>query len=149
MKKRIRCLLIGLILSSGILCSVISSAQPSGDTKRASGPKFVAFYFHSTQRCATCRKIEALSREAIQTSFAEELKKGDLEFRPVNVDEPQNKHYVQDFKLYTKTLIIARVSGEKVQSHRNLTKIWELVYSSKDFSNYVKNEISVFMGGKS
>ena len=110
--------------------------------------KFVAYYFHTTQRCVTCRKIEALSREAIQSSFANELKNGTLVFQTVNVEEPQNRHYIQDFKLYTKSLVITKVAGDKTERFRNLPKVWELVYSPNDFTQYVKTEISSFMTGK-
>ncbi len=110
--------------------------------------KFVAYYFHATQRCVTCRKIEALSREAVQNSFANELKNGTLAFQTVNVEEPQNRHYIQDFRLYTKSLVITKIAGDKTERFRNLPKVWELVYSPKDFTQYVKTEISSFMTGK-
>ena len=110
--------------------------------------KYVAYYFHTTQRCLTCRKIEALSREAVQSSFANELKNGTLVFQTVNVEEPQNRHYIQDFRLYTKSLVITKVAGDKTERFRNLPKVWELVYSPADFTQYVKAEISSFMGGK-
>ncbi len=110
--------------------------------------KFIAYYFHTTQRCVTCRKIEALSREAVQASFANELKDGTLEFKTINVEEIQNRHFIKDFKLYTKSLVIAKVSGDKTGQFRNLPKVWELVYSPKDFTRYVKTEISSFMMNK-
>jgi len=110
--------------------------------------KYIAYYFHTTQRCVTCRKIEALSREAVLNSFAKDLKNGTLVFLTVNVEELQNQHFIQDFQLYTKSLVITKMAGNKTERFRNLPKVWELVYSPADFTQYVKTEISSFMVGK-
>ncbi len=134
-----------IMVLTAILAITITGAESFAADSQS---KFVAYYFHTTQRCVTCRKIEALSREAVQSSFANELKNGTLVFQTVNVEEPQNRHYIQDFRLYTKSLVITKVAGDKTERFRNLPKVWELVYSPKDFSQYVKTEISSFMGGK-
>ncbi len=141
MKKTATLAILLTILSA---LSVMEVDSFAADTEG----KFVAYYFYTTQRCATCRKIETLSSEAIRTSFVDELKKGTLVFQAVNIDEPQHKHFVQDFKLYTKSLVIAKMAGDKTERYNNLTKVWQLVYSPDDFSRYVKTEISTFMAGK-
>ncbi len=109
---------------------------------------YVAYYFHTTQRCATCMKIEALSIDSINKAFPNELKSGALVFQTVNIEEPQNKHFVEDFKLITKSLVIVKVKDNKTEQFRNLPKVWELVHSPEDFAGYVKSEISSFMAGK-
>ncbi len=134
-----------IMMLTAILAITITHAESFTANNQA---KYVAYYFHTTQRCVTCRKIEALSREAVQNSFAHELKNGTLSFQTINVDQPQNRHFVQDFKLYTKSLVITKVAGDKTERFRNLPKVWELVYSPADFTQYVKIEISSFMGDK-
>jgi hypothetical protein len=139
-----------IIMMLAIILAISASAADSYASDNQC--KYIAYYFHSTQRCPTCRKIEAFSREAIQNSFADELKNGTLVFQAINVEEPQNRHYIQDFKLYTKSLVITKVAGDKTgdktERFRNLPKVWELVYSQADFTKYVKTEISSFMVGK-
>lgn len=126
-----------------------AQSPQNSTTNAAEKPKFVAYYFHATARCATCRKIEQLSAEAINNSFSSELKSGNLEFRSVNMEEEQNRHFVEDFKLYTRALVIVRYSGDKVEEHKNLTRVWELVHSPQQFGEYVRTEIGKFMGGRS
>lgn len=133
-----------VLLTMLLALSAVAADSFAADTEG----KFVAYYFYTTQRCATCRKIETLSGEAIRTSFTDELKKGTLVFQAVNIDELQYRHFVQDFKLYTKSLVIAKMAGDKAERYNNLTKVWQLVYSPDDFSRYVKTEISTFMAGK-
>lgn len=126
-----------------------AQSPQNSTTTTAEKPKFVAYYFHATARCVTCRKIEQLSAEVINNSFSSELKSGNLEFRSVNMEEEQNQHFVEDFKLYTRSLVIVRYSGDKVEEHKNLTRVWELVHSPQQFGEYVRTEIGKFMGGRS
>jgi len=72
----------------------------------APGVKIVAYYFHGTTRCATCRKIETFAHEAIQAGFGEALKAGSLEWRTLNVEEPANQHFIKDYRLYTKSVVL-------------------------------------------
>ena len=54
----------------------VSAEEPSGNEATGASvqtPRFVAYYFHGNMRCATCRKLEAYSEEAITKGFAEDL----------------------------------------------------------------------------
>jgi hypothetical protein len=148
-QKISKALLLVFVLSSLLPTRLLAQSPQQSTTAAAHKPKFVAYYFHATFRCPTCRKIEQLSAESINGSFTSELKSGTLEFRRVNVEEPQNRHFVSDFKLYTRSLFIVRYSGDKVEQHKNLTRVWELVQSPQQFRDYVRTEISKFMGGRS
>ena len=106
----------------------------------------VAFYFHGNVRCATCRTIEAYAHDAIHTGFAGELDDGALSWRVVNVDEPENKHFVQDFQLVTRSVVLAEVRNGTVVRFKNLDKVWQLVRSEADFVAYVQGETREFLG---
>ncbi|MCX5801849.1 MAG: nitrophenyl compound nitroreductase subunit ArsF family protein [Candidatus Eisenbacteria bacterium] len=114
----------------------------------ASTQKVLAYYFHGTQRCPTCMKLEAYSAEAIQSGFGEALRNGWLEWRVVNTDEPGNEHFVSDYKLYTKSLVIVKMQNGKQVEWKNLEKIWELVGEKDDFIKYVQEEVSAYLGEK-
>jgi hypothetical protein len=108
--------------------------------------KVIAYYFHSTRRCATCKKLEEYAREAIEGGFEDELEKGTLEIMAVNTDKDENKHYIDDYKLYTKALILSRVKeGEEVE-WVNLDKIWKLVGNEDKYKAYVTSELEEFLG---
>jgi len=139
--------IFALICLPSVLMKAQDPQKPTTATEQK--PKFVAYYFHATARCATCRKIEQLSSETINNSFSSELKSGNLEFRSVNMEEKQNRHFIEDFKLYTRSLVIVRYSGDKLEEHKNLTRVWELVHSPQQFDEYVRTEIGKFMGERS
>ena len=107
--------------------------------------KIIAYYFHGNARCPTCHKMEQYTKEAIKENFESELANGSLIVRTVNVEEEGNEHYVEDYQLYTKSLIISRVENGKEIQHKNLTKIWEYVRDKKKFLNYVTNEINNYL----
>ena len=66
-------------------------------------PRFIATYFLTNIRCPSCRTIERLTAETIQTEFARELGAGTLEWRTINIDGEGNFHYVKDYNLFTKS----------------------------------------------
>ena len=124
------------------------AVKDSAEVKEAAGvtDKVVAYYFHGTRRCANCRKIEAYSHEAIEVGFVKELESGKLEWYVINTDEPENKHYREDYKLYTKSVIITHVVGEKQTEWKNLEKVWLLLNDKKGFIEYVEDEVRAYMG---
>jgi hypothetical protein len=113
--------------------------------EKTQNAKVIAYYFHGTFRCTTCRTIEQYSHEAIQTYFAKELANGSLEFRPVNVDEPDNKHFIQDYQLVTRSLVLSLVSDGKEMKWKNLPDVWNLVRDKEKFYQYVKDEVELFL----
>ncbi len=109
------------------------------------GEYYVAYYFHGDKRCMTCKKLEAFSEEALNSGFKEELKDSTLIWRPVNYDDEDNEHFIQDYGLYTKALILSKIMDGEEIAWKNLDKIWRLVGNKEEFMIYVKTETQNFM----
>lgn len=107
--------------------------------------KVIAYYFHGNFRCYTCHTIEQYSREAIETNFKDALASGKLEFKVINVEERGNEHFVNDYQLYTKSLILSLVKDGKEIKSKNLTKIWEYVRNKQKFFDYINEEVGNFL----
>ena len=103
-------------------------------------PKFVAYYFHGNMRCMTCRTIEAYAQEAVETGFPEALKDGRLEFRVVNIEKPNNEHFVQDYQLTTRSVVLVQFTDGKQEQWKNLARVWELTRDKEAFLKYVQDE---------
>jgi len=103
-------------------------------------------YFHGNARCATCRKIEAYADEAIAQGFVDELESGRLTWRVVNIDESANKHFIKDFQLVTRSVVLVEYRDGKVLRWENLDKVWQLVRSKDRFVSYVDGETREFLG---
>lgn len=107
--------------------------------------KVIAYYFHATDRCESCRKIEAFTDEAIRKGFADELKNGILEWRRVNVDEPENEHFNEDYELYTRAVVLSDVRHGKEVRWKNLENVWDLLDDKVRFVKYIRTEASSFL----
>jgi hypothetical protein len=112
---------------------------------KSQNSKLIAYYFHGTFRCTTCRTIEQYSHDTIQMYFAKELGNGRLEFRPVNIEEPENKHFIQDYQLVTRSLVLSLMSDGKETKWKNLADVWKLVRDKDKFFQYVKDEVEKFL----
>ena len=130
---------IALILLSVLLLPAFGQEAPKS--------KVVAYYFHGDFRCPTCYRLEQYSKEAIDTHFKDALSSGKLEFKAVNVDEKANKHFVNDYQLYTKSLVLSLVKDGKEIKSKNLIKIWEYVGNKQRFFEYVTSEVQDFLKG--
>ncbi len=145
------------ILSQRILAIIVvllaSLSLANAETPVASGNKtietpdseIIAYYFHGNFRCATCKKLEAYSKEAITKGFVDELQSGQLKWRLVNTDEKENKHYTEDFQLVTKSVVLVEYRDGKVERFKNLKLVWQLVGDEDGFIRYVRNETRTFL----
>ncbi|MEW6078177.1 MAG: nitrophenyl compound nitroreductase subunit ArsF family protein [Thermodesulfobacteriota bacterium] len=142
------CLALTVFITAGLMTTAMAEPPAGGQAtaQAAESPKpsryLVATYFHNTFRCPTCKTIEAFSAETINSHFAEQLKNGSLVWRAVNVDEPGNAHYVQDYQLYTKHLILSEVRDGKETRWKDLKEIWTTVRNREKFDQYVVSEIT-------
>lgn len=115
--------------------------------QQALSSKVIAYYFHGSFRCSTCHKLEQYSKEAIETNFKDALASGKLEFKAINVEDKGNEHFMNDYQLYTKSLVISLVQNGKEIKAKNLDKIWEYAGDKQKFFKYVTGEINNFLKG--
>ncbi|BBB33045.1 conserved hypothetical protein [Thermotomaculum hydrothermale] len=132
-----------------VVLTAFSFALAKGTIKGASSSvkkhSFVLYYFYSYPRCSTCKAIEANADFVVKEHFKKELKKGVLAWKPVDVDKPENKHFIKEFKLYTKSLVLAKIKNGKVVRYKILQKVWQVVYEPYEFENYIVNSVKNFM----
>jgi hypothetical protein len=140
----LKCFLI-LGLAAAIHCSILSVLAQQSSASKAGTHKVIAYYFHTNTRCSTCIKIEAYSKEAIEQGFSEELKKGTLEMRIVNYENPENRHFMQDYKLVSKSLVLVNMVDGKQTEWTNLKVVWQLTGRKDAFLNYVRKEVRSYL----
>jgi hypothetical protein len=139
-----------LVLALGVFepAAPAAAAPPEGKNATAApvaptpAPRTLVYYFHATTRCATCRTIEAYAHETVATAFAPDLNAGGLEWKTVNVDEPANQHFMRDFRLYTRSVVV--VDAKNPRRYKVLDRVWQLVGDKPAFQRYVEQEIRAF-----
>jgi hypothetical protein len=117
----------------------VSAARAEDDSK------IIAYYFHVNVRCTTCRMIEAYSKEVIHQRFAKEIASGRVEWRLVNVQTPENRHFVQDYQLFTKSLVLVLHKGGQQKEYKVLNDTWELVGDKTAMQAYVEKEVRNYL----
>ena len=142
--------LVGKELKEPSSSSVTESIPGSGRGEHAGevggsnggefGRKLIVYYFHGAVRCPTCLTLEADSREAVETMYADELRAGTVEFQAVNFDDSWNKHFISDYNLAFGSLILANKQGQE-ESFTNLERMWELVNDKPAYFEYLRNSI--------
>lgn len=119
----------------------------SSDTKAETPTidKTIVYYFHGDMRCMTCNKMEKYTKESIEASFEKELATANVEVQIINTDEKENKHFLTDYSLYTKSVVLSKIENGKEKKFKNLDQIWNLVRDEPAFKTYVKNETALFI----
>ena len=134
-----------VVLAGTTLSPPAAAAGETQTTATDADNAIVAYYFHGNKRCSTCRKLEAYSEEAITGGFTSELESGELEWRVVNTDEDGNAHFVTDFELVTKSVVLVEYRDGEVVRWKNLKLVWQLVGDQDGFLRYVRDETRDFL----
>jgi len=146
-------LVFSVVVVFGGLAAFLTAPVGSGqeaipavvDSAPAAGAETVVYYFHGNVRCATCKKIEAYADEAVHEEFGKALEDGSLQWQVVNIDEPENRHFIQDFQLVTKSVVLVEYRDGKVVRFKNLDQVWQLVRDKERFVTYVQDATREFL----
>ena len=99
------------------------------------------YCFHGNRRCMICSKIEQLTKQALEEKYAGALASGKIVFRAVNVEEPVNEHFVRDFGLTVRGVVMAGNGRfEKFDS------VWNLVRDPEKFQSCIQDGVKRMMG---
>jgi hypothetical protein len=120
-------------------------AEAVAGTSENDGDKTVVYYFHATKRCLTCRTIESYTEEAITSGFGDQIADGKMEWKSINLDLPENEHFVEDYQLATRTVVLVeKKNGTDIRWSR-LDRVWELVHDKEQFVSYIRDETDDFL----
>jgi hypothetical protein len=124
-----------------------SGAGPAAvATEQLPDNALVVYYFHGQTRCPTCRKIESYSHDAVHTAFVDELAQKKVVWRVVNYEQPENAHFVTDYKLLSSSIVLVHTTDGKVTEWRNLERVWDLVGNPDTFTEYIRGEARSMLG---
>lgn len=137
----------GISVKDGPVEDAVLEKQDAGQHKDNGGRSIVVYYFHTTNRCYSCTLIEKQSYLAVSEGFEQELADGRVKFISINVEQEENRHFIKDYKLYTKSVIVSDVAQGKQQRWKNLQRVWELLRDDQAFKDYVQEEIRQYIRG--
>ncbi|HAU28630.1 MAG TPA: hypothetical protein DCW68_00760 [Rhodospirillaceae bacterium] len=106
--------------------------------------QLVVYYFHGRVRCPTCKMMEALTRETLETHFTEEYTRERIVMQTVNLDVPENRHYINDYQLTSGGVVLAGGKNNMPDTFKILPNVWRLAHDREAFIQYVTDEITSF-----
>jgi len=117
MTKPIASLFIFLLI---LLSVLVGSQEKAKELKKSESDvdreKIVVYYFMTTTRCQSCLKIENYTHSCLLEKFSDEMGQGKMEWKMVNIDENDNKHFVKDYQIFTKTVVLSKtIDGKEVK----------------------------------
>ena len=111
----------------------------------AEANKVEVFLFHATQRCPTCIAIGRFTGETVNERFQNELKSGQVKFREINIDLPENKVLAQKFQAGGSALYFNAIK-DGVDNIEQDTKVWSLIGNTAQFKDSIENRINNLLG---
>ena len=120
-------------------------SAPAVTTTNTPSVQVIAYYFHGTVRCVECLKIERKAREVIEENFKTELADKRLVFKPVNYEQPENTHFLLDYKLPCPSLVLVRRQDGKDEKWKLLGDTWKRVEDPERFDRYVEDEVDKYL----
>jgi len=96
----------------------------------------------------TCHKLETYAKEALDAYFADEIASKKIVWKVVNVDRTENSHFIQDYKLVTKSAVLSEVVDGKEVGWKNLNQIWQKVRNKDIYMRYIRESILKVLEGK-
>jgi len=127
----------------------MTGSASSGDTQDVDQEiperQIVVYYFYTTIRCSTCINIEKLTKQAVEEGFPYEVADRTIVFQALNTDDPENEHFLLDYNLYNKSVIVSDQNKGVVTRWKNLDSIWELESKESDFISYIQDGVKTYL----
>ncbi len=124
---------------------IATSAALAEDGTGEAANSVVVYYFHTNYRCANCYNMEQWTKELMETRFKDQVAAGKLSLKIFNTDEKASAHFLTDYKLYTKSVVLSLVKGGREVRYDNLAKIWDYLRSKAKFQEYIGCEIDKYL----
>jgi hypothetical protein len=105
------------------------------------------YYLHSTFRCETCNRIEAMTKDLLEREYADFLGDGRMLWN--EIDFMKNTELASQFEIAASTVLVADVREGKVIRYQRLDEVWTLTGDRNAFDSYLRAAIDLYLDGRS
>ncbi len=151
----LKCRLITVLCLMGVLyfngCKQRDNAEPNMITASEVSvgepalSQIIVYYFHPKFRCPTCQMIEMLAEKTVEAKYPNEIAADRVVWLGINIDEPENREFIETFNLQTSTLVIAEMRLDKIVRWKKLENVWNLINNQDEFAKYIVAEIEQYL----
>lgn len=100
-----------IILTLTLFLSTFGGLKMETQAQTSSKKIVTVYYFHATNRCATCNAVENVTKAFLNEQYKDQVSKGLIQFKSINIDEEVNEKLVKKYKIVFSTLLIINANG--------------------------------------
>lgn len=139
-------LLSFVLISIGYMLGKYSVKEQNGTAERsASGNHVAVYYLHSTFRCETCNKIEAMTKNLLDREYSAFLNDGRMLWD--EIDFMKNTELAERFEIAASCVVVADIRDGSVLRYRRLDEVWTLIADPPAFDAYLRRVIDGYLNG--
>lgn len=138
-------ILVLLLLAAPIPVSALHYL-PEGCFGQLTDDQVVVYYFTRKFRCQSCETLENTMLKTVRDHYSPSFTSGKLAMCVINVDDPANHHFMDEFEiLSTSIYIVEKRSGKIVQSQK-LDGVWDVLEDTQAISNLLMKGLAQYLG---
>ena len=107
------------------------------------GRQVAVYYLHSTFRCVTCNTIEKMTRELLDTSYAQQLADGKIQW--IEDDFQENEALARQFEVAASCVVVAEMKDGVVLDYKRLDDVWTKMKDTAAFNQYISEAIDGYL----
>ena len=143
-------LLLAALLLPSVLIPLPAPAQaedilPAGCLGNLRDNQVVVYYFHRKFRCQSCEVLESTLKDTLQITYADHFGAGRLAMCVINVDAPENRHYLDKFDIFSNSVIIVEKKNGEILRSRAVESIWDVSQDRDAISHLLQAEVKGFL----
>lgn len=120
--KKIIFLLFSCIMLVSCNANADNKVAESSPASEISSKEYVeVLYFHGKQRCATCMAIERNTKDVLQKTFSDEMKKGKVIFKVIDISKKENEKIAEKYEVTWSSLFVVKYKNGK-ETSENMTQ---------------------------
>lgn len=102
-------------------------------------------YFHRTHRCSGCINAERLTRETLDTHFADRIERGEMNLVVEDTEAPANPALVTRYDAWGSRLYLSVTKAGTVYTYP-VDDVWFYVNEDHKFTGYLTKQIRAIYG---
>ena len=121
------------------------SILPDGCLGNLNDNQVVVYYFHRKFRCQSCEVLESTLQETLKVTYSAHFGAGRLAMCVINLDDPENRHYLEQFKILSNSIVIVERKGGVVSRFKTLDSIWDISQDREAIDIMLRTEVAGFL----
>ncbi len=138
-------MLLAILLVSTPGPALAEGPLPDGCLGNLNENQVIVYYFHRKFRCQSCEVLESTLQNTLQITYSDHFGAGKLAMCIINVDDPENRHFLEQFEIFSNSIVIVEKKGGVISRYKNLESIWDISQDRDAITRLLQTEVAGFL----